>query len=136
MNSFLRWFGCGLAFLLSSCAGGYVSGRYRARVFEDNPGSAIYLFEVEHGLAAGPCGFRLSSYLWEIAFVFKAQPNHVFDVRRADPRFEKLDGITKNWSEGTISVTPNRRRVEVRLYRTEQGKKIPWEHNGTYRYLH
>ena len=135
MNSFLRWFSCGLAVLLSSCAAGYVSGPYRAQVFDvESKSPHIELIGVEHGLFAGPCGFLLSRSAWEINLRFDAQPDHVFDVRRAKEL--KTSGITKNWSEGTISVIPNRRRVEVHLSRTEQGKKIPWEHNGTYRYLH
>ena len=134
MNSLLRWCGCVLAALLSSCAGGYVAGRYTATVYDLDTHPSIHLREWEHGVSGGPCGFTLSRWLWEIGLFFKAQPNHVFDVRRADPEFQKLVGIAKNWSEGTISVFPERRCVEVRLYRTERGKKIPWEHNGTYRY--
>ena len=131
MSSFRSIWPAFLLLCLAGCAGDFVPTPYCAEVLGLNDrGPSITLYKTELGIFAGPCGLSPSRALWSIKLIFTKEETGVYDVRKAVE--VKLSDVEQRWTHGTITLEPGGKSVDVRLYRTEGGAEVPWEHNAVY----
>lgn len=119
-----------LGLMLSGCSNGYKIGPYRGLVYDANIRPLIKLQVVEKGVFLAPGGFQLSRAGWTVEMAFEVRKDRTY--RFKDATSVKFNSIIKTWSDGTLKITPDGRKIIVEFYEINGGVRSDWKYNGEY----
>lgn len=116
--------------ILSNCSNGYKAGPYRSLVYDLNVRPLIKIQGIEKGVFLEPGGFQLSRAGWTVEMAFEVRKDRIYRFR--DATSVKLNSISKTWSDGTLKITHNGRKIIVEFYEMNAGVRSNWKYNGEY----